>query len=222
MSTLNFTWGTDDSGERGWIAQGYPHFDTTPPQLMAHDVLEHLPRGMQHGAVADEALALGARLYLRMASGWLRTQPHQFGRPENLWYNEARRLLEADEVCAPAQAEPLTDPAMDELLQKATKDAVDEYVDQRGYLSDFELETEEGNSRHNASNILNWMRIGYRAAIARYKDHDPLDVMWLAERLIDTVEEYQHGEEGDRLIIKVNEKDLEFTVTCRRLYGENY
>ncbi len=57
-----------------------------------------------------------------------------------------------------------------------------------------------------------WMRRGVRACIARFKGRDACDVMWLGEQLDAATGKYQRGEDGDRLVVRVHEKDMEFTI----------
>lgn len=213
MSTHTFTWGEDQHGNNGWVLNGYDNFDVTDPRLMAHDCLEHLPRGQKHGAAADELLALGARFYLRVSSGWWWSQ-RTLGMVSvpDAWGRELERIHRDDHGDLPTcKLIPLDDEDMECEMQACLAAAVKE-------INSPQEEDEEPYVTLESDFIVQagaWLRAGYRAAIKRYKGTDPLNIMWLAECLEKEAASYTRGEEGDRLVITVHEKDQTATVTYK-------
>lgn len=222
MSTMNFTWGMDERGMHGWIADGYPNFDVTQPGMFSHDCLEHLPRGMKHGAIADELMALGARLYIRVKSEWWWSQRFLAEPPES-WGRELQILLQAiqwGEQPEPSIiTEPLLDDDMDDEIESALEHGARIANREHEYMASHDLAAGEQEPYTADSalmqNMAAWLRRGYRAAVARFKERDPADIMWLGECLDKEMQKYGNGEDGDRLSVHVHEKDMEFKVAHR-------
>lgn len=206
MSTHRFTWGEDVLGESGWLMDGHPNFWAAEPRNLAHDCLEHFPKGETHGPAADELLALGARFYLRGASGWWAQQRNRDPRsPIEIMATELvflHRELGGD---VPPLANRLLG-EHDEDIDQMVSLAIDVIT---GNLGDEELEPTFG------PNCAAWLRAGYRAAIKRYKETDPLNIMWLAEQLEKELEQYAKAEDGEQLVVRIHEKDQEFKITFK-------
>lgn len=208
MSTHHFTWGEDPRGEDGWLLQGHPNFWAADPRNLVHDCLEHLPRGEQHGPAADELLALGARFYLRGTSGWWEQQAAgPFADRRN------RVQLMTDELL---------------FLHRELGDSIP-YLESRS-IGDYDCEINaivanavdaiardqiEEVDPSFGPNCAAWLRAGYRAAVKRYKGTDPLNIMWLAEQLEARLQLFAQATHGEKLIIKIHEKDQEFKVTYK-------
>lgn len=228
MSVMNFEWGEDERGNRGWLPQGYPNFDVVVPGQFGHDCLEHLPRGQKHGPIADELMALGARLYVRVKSQWWFGQsfrvspPESFGRELEL----LMRAMRDDDGHAPAAiAEPmLDDDDMDDHIAGAVRHAVRianrELSYQGSYDGHGHPDYQEGSELMQG--MAAWMRRGYRACIARFKGRDPNDIMWLGIQLDEEIVKYQRGDEGDRLSVRIHEKDMEYTITHKPTAWSDY
>ncbi|MEJ7805001.1 MAG: hypothetical protein WKG03_03645, partial [Telluria sp.] len=187
----------------GWIARGYPNFDPTSPGQFSHDCFEHLPRGRMHGAIADEAMALGARLHLRVESGWWWKQRFSISPPDSFG-NELERLMRdvawGEQPPPAAIDEPLLDNEMDDEIEFSVIAGVKSANDEIGYNHP-ECTPYTGESEL-VQNLAAWMRRGYRACVARFKGRQPADIMWLAEQLDQATQEYKHGEGGDELTIR--------------------
>lgn len=215
MSTHNFTWAEDQHGNEGWIMDGHPNFDAATPQNLVHDCLEHLPRGEKHGAAADELLALGARFYLRVASGWWWSKDFNITPPQQ-WSYELDTVHRDGGTPPPCVNVPLEDEDMEAELQAALVQAVDLIS---GELLADELEplTIDCDWIVHAGA---WLRTGYRAAQKRYKGTDPLNIMWMAEQLEQELAKPRYRGEypGERLTIRVHEKDQEFSIRLKELY----
>lgn len=215
MSSLRFNWGTDEQGNEGWISATHPNFWAADPRNIAHDVLEHFPRAEKHGAAADELLALGARFYLRVASGWWWSQGYMVMPPET-WAGELRTVWDDLYTDLPARAAaPLDDEDMEAELQACLVKAVDVINEQIACSDDPELITLESYFIVNAGA---WLRTGYRAAQKRFKGTDPLYIMGMAEQIEAEMKDYEHGEEGEVLTVRVNEKFQTFNIDVRGLY----
>jgi hypothetical protein len=224
---MTFRWGQDDRGNNGWIPKGYPHFDAVAPGQFAHDCLEHFPRGLKHGQIADELLALGARLYIRVKSEWWWTQSFRINPPDQ-WAAELELLMREMRdggAAAPAViTEPLLDDDMDDEIEAAVSKAVRvanrELAYQGSYDDhghpDYEVESELMQS------MAAWVRRGYRACVARFKGRAAYDVMWLGQQLDEAVARYSRGDEGDELIVRIHEKDMEYHITHKPTRCSDY
>ena len=207
MSTNQYTWTTDDNGSTGWLQDGRPNFDVAGGALIAHDVLEHLPRGQKHGPAEDELLALGARFYLRVASGWWWNQSYMTSVP-NTWASELLNIYHSNHGnLAPRAVVELDDEDMECELQASLRDSAK--------MISEECEIELADDDPFIVNAGAWLRTGFRAAEKRYKGTDPLNIMWLAECIEKECDRFK-GEEGERLIVRVHEKDQTFTVTHKQ------
>jgi hypothetical protein len=219
---MNFTWGMDERGMHGWIADGYPNFDVTQPGTFSHDCLEHLPRGLKHGAIADELMALGARLFVRVKSEWWWTQRFNADPPES-WGRELQILLQAihwgEQHAPPSITEPLLDDDMDDEIDDALENGARIANREHEYMASHDQEAGEREPYTAESeplqNMAAWLRRGYRAAVARFKGSNPADIMWLGECLDKEMRDYENGEHGDRLRIHIHEKDMEFKIAHR-------
>lgn len=227
MSSMTFQWGEDDRGNRGWIPKGYPHFDVVSAGQFGHDCLEHFPRGLKHGKIADELMALGARLHIRVKSEWWWSQSFRANPPES-WGYELELLMRAmrdGDGDAPALiTEPLLDDDMDDEISasifQAVKVANRELAYQGSYddhgQPDYEVESEL------MQNMAAWLRRGYRANIARFKGRAAHDIMWLGQQLDEEVAKYSRGDEGDQLIVRIHEKDMEYTIIHKPTEWSDY
>ena len=222
MSTMIFEWKEDKDGIEGWVAAGYENFNAVAINQFGHDCIEHFPRGQRHGAIADELLALGARLFIRVGSGWWMTQ-RDFPKPEFTWASELETLLRDMEddsnACLPEWAKPAP-PAgehgaidLESIIQAAlvkTVPMANEYLfngdpdnDDKPFTLESRLIVRMGD----------WLRRGVHACRARYKDKHPDDIMWLQLQLDEAMQRYQTGESGQRLIVRIHERDMEYHIT---------
>jgi hypothetical protein len=223
MSKSTFIWGYDHNGHEGWVMKGMPHFDTTEPSNFAHDCLEHFPGGMKHGAVADEMMAVGARLWLRVASDYWGNQP-DFGDATEIWTDEvATQLAYIHERRTPEPKAPrkrrvldLTNSKMAELEDIiATSTALGQAVfnaEQESTGGPFYVPVHAPIIDHMAD----WMRIGVLAAVERYHELNNW-MVWRGDALDKAVLALnnENREHGDRLTIIVNESNAEVSA---RLY----
>lgn len=64
-----FEWREDQElGGYGWIMKGQPTFNASTGLGIAHDTLEHFAN--RYGSIADEMLAFGAILRVRVEGGY--------------------------------------------------------------------------------------------------------------------------------------------------------
>jgi hypothetical protein len=223
MSEMIFDWKEHDDAGTGWLARGYPNFGPTDWNQFGHDCMEHFPRGRTHGQIADELLALGARLYIRVAGGWWFTQ-RGFPTPAESWAGELEGLLRdmeddsrlhlPDFTQRPAPPAPeYRDVDMEKIIQAALVQAVaraNEYLFNGDPDNDDEPFTLESQL---IVRMGDWLRRGVHACIKRYKGRDADDIMWLQIQLDEEVRDFQKpGSEEHRLVVRIHEKDMEYTV----------
>lgn len=221
MSEMIFDWKEDDDFGIGWIARGYPNFGPTDWGQFGHDCIEHFPRGQKHGPIADELLALGARLYIRVAGGWW-FQQRGFPTPAASWAGELEQLLRALEddkraylpEFSPAPPAPeYRDVDMEKIIQDALAQVV---IRANEYLFNGDPDNDDAPYTLESRIIVsmgNWLRRGVHACIKRYKGRNPDDIMWLQIQLDEEVRDFQKpGSEGHRLTVRIHEKDMEYTV----------
>lgn len=68
-----FEWREDrEFGHDGWILKGFPNFNASGGQGIAHDTLEHFKKG--DGSLAHEMLAFGAIIFIRGETGWFESR----------------------------------------------------------------------------------------------------------------------------------------------------
>lgn len=202
MSCLVFDWtDSDERGLDGWLARGYPNFYASEARSIAHDCVDHFPRGQKHGPYADELMALGARLWIFLESGeFFQRQYLTYQTPEAIWGGEVRYILDDSEELSdrpPAMiSEPETafDGEIESALIVATKNK---------FLTADHPEIQ---------NLGAWMRRGVRAVQERYKGHNARDVHALYGLIQEKVEHLRTGEEGDKLIVRIHEKHLDVDV----------
>jgi len=220
MSTNIFDWKEDHQGNEGWVMRGYDHFDTTGVDSFAHDVIEHLPCGIKHGRIADELLALGARLHARVESGWWLQQRH-FGKPADVWATEIVYLLDAMRREGIDVKEIGPTPALENAKEGLTNiepiivAAVAKAVEQYNFdLYDDDDDNDEARAVEDETmqRMASWLRRGVLAARARFKGRFAEEIMFLNEEITHAMRQYQHGEHGQSLVIRVNEKYMDFTV----------
>lgn len=211
MSLMKFIWGEDDEfGGHGWIAKDYPHFNAIEPDRIAHDVLDHLPGGLKHGAVVDELLALGARWHNLVDSGWWGSQGY-YPSPENTFAHELTKLLRDMEnndrlyVGKPAASFDADVMPYCDILAETAHVAKDE---KRWN----ELEKTYGENNWLLKRMVRWMTIGYQAAEKRFAGHHAWEVSRLFDRLNKECGRYKHCDLGDVLTIRVDERALDFKL----------
>jgi len=212
MSRHIFEWKEDREGQTGWVLRGMPHFDVTQPRSFSHDCLEHMPGAMKYGAIADEMIALGARLYLRVATSFW-AEHEDFGEPESVWADEFMYQLEyifgdgTPQPPAPRKVRVLP-PELSELediIATAASLGTAAHND-NSYGNDSEYTVDSKGEL--VTNMANWMRIGVLAAMKRYNGCNEY-VCWRGETLDKAVEKLRGGEYGDQLIVTVHESNLE-------------
>jgi hypothetical protein len=224
MSHILFQWGEDQEyGDYGWLPAAYPNFNAVRPGGFGHDCIEHFPRGLKHGQIADELLALGARLYVRVDSGWWWRQQYMQTVPQSFGYELHRLLRDMDEqgVDLPDPGSvPLLDNEMDDEIEAAQREAVrvsnaehDRHSDDQDEPYAFEQEQIQWMGA--------WLRRGYAACIKRFRGAYAGEILALSEALDRASEKFAHGEEGDRLLVRIHEQRMEFSLKKTTGYGES-
>jgi hypothetical protein len=221
MSLMIFHWDEDEAGNEGWLAQGYPNFNVTFAGNFAHDVIEHFPRGLKHGPIADEAMALGARMHVRLDSGWWFAKSFMVTPAQTFAYEIhtlMREILDGGAEAPPTITEPPIDGHMEDEIVEAVRQAVERT---NSDIDNGDMHADEPYTEQSIEfvNIAAWMRRGYRACIERFKGRNPADIIWLGECLDKETEQYKHGEYGDKLYVRIHEKDMECSVRRVSLYN---
>jgi hypothetical protein len=222
MSLFIYKWGEDDNGETGWISKMHDNFDVSYGDLIVHDVIEHFPRGHKHGGAVDELLALGARAWIRIESGWFWRGPYTKIQPKETWGYEIRRIAEHNDLDSIPRAKPI-----DEIESDCDCDLVACLPFAAKEINEYHMEIE--NEDHvdlkgdepDLVNCLYWFRRGVLAAQKRYKGRSADEVMWLADQMKEelTNPRFANAQDGDELHIRVHEKDMEFKITHKSLYN---
>jgi hypothetical protein len=225
MSRAVFVWGEDQQyGNTGWIRKGMPHFDAAFDDTIGHDTMEHLPGGMKHGAIADEMMALGVRLYLRVESGWWYCQQY-FGDPVETWAGEVQRQLEyIFHDRTPEPGAPRSVPTEEEIGEEM------ELIIKQATLGGVRLFNREWQDDPNplvinpfgplAKNMADWMRVGVRAGMQRWNRssgsfHDAAILMESLGKKVKSMG--THHEEGEELVVEINEARMRVHCYKREL-----
>jgi hypothetical protein len=213
MSLFKYTWAYhDETGVNGWISKLHPNFDPSSPDLIVHDCFEHLPRGQKHGGAIDELMAIGARAWLRLESGWFYSKGF-WQKPEETFASEVVRIARDFDLRGLAQFPPISpidpDTEWDAILTKAIPLIPQGLIDEDAISEDDEPYTADDPA---LLNCLYWMRRGALAIQKRFRDKNPGDVMWLAECMERDLKRYERGEEGDELHVRIHEKDMEYDI----------
>jgi hypothetical protein len=232
MSRHVFVWGRDQEGATGWVLKNMPHFDASFGDTIGHDCMEHLPGGLKHGAIADEMLALGARLYLRVESGWWYAQ-NFFVTPTQTWTGEVMRQLEyilfnGTTQPGPVRSVPTEDEIGEEMeliIAESVRKGVEKFNEEFGH-DEYELRTLDliDPDGELAKNLADWMRVGVRAAMQRWNSPagSHYDAAMIMEDLARRVERIgTRHEEGEELVVEINEARMRVDV-CKRDLSEVY
>lgn len=229
MSLLIFNWDEDEAGNTGWLAKGYPNFNVTQAGNFGHDCVEHFPRGIKHGAIADELMALGARLRLRVDSGWWWSQRFLANPSESFGY-ELDYLLRA--IRHGEQQEPanIANILLDECMDAEIDASIDIAVARANRELEFDGEwTDQGIGPYTADspllqNMGAWMRLGYRANEARFRGAYAIDVMDLQQQIDEEAAKpkYRGGDYGDQLHVRIHEKNMEYEIKLIRPGREDW
>lgn len=206
VSTLIWCEG-DEETPAGWRLAGYEHF--APASMgaqVAHDCLEHVPGGLRHGRIADELMALGARFYTRVESGWWSTLSsglpvrQQFG--WEIFYLLSAIAEEGADVPVEIDQLVLPQPHVEDDIAGAFAFAEELEQQFRG--------KRWTDPRHYQASFVNWMRCGWRACVARYRGHSPGDVMGAVDRLTRLFDRTAPAPEaeGDLLQVVVDPRHL--------------
>lgn len=209
MSSLIFDWtDCDIAANDGWLARGYPNFYASTGRGIAHDCVDHFPRGQKHGPYADELLALGARLWIWIESGeFFRLQGISYTTPAKTWGGELQIIVDDSEGLTDHPPAMIEEPMLDDALDSEIECILDELIHRRGpSTSVWEVDGPQ------IQNLGAWLRRGVRAARARYKGHQAFDVFQLYQRVTSACERIGSGEEGDKLIVRIHEKRLDVSV----------
>jgi hypothetical protein len=227
MSRHVYVWGQDQEGATGWVMKDMPHFDASFGDTVGHDTMEHLPGGLKHGVIADEMLALGVRLYLRVESGWWYCQRF-FGQPAETWSTEVFRQLEyiflnGSPEPGPVRSVPTEDEIGEEMeliISGATRDGIEAFNREFAHGINEGVDPIDPNGEL-AKNMADWMRVGVRAGMKRWcrPSGTHYDAAMLMEDLARRVEKIgTHHEEGEELVVEINEAHMRVDVRKRDLW----
>ena len=214
-----FRWtdGSDnDMGLDGWnpiwipaSAQFSPG-DSKFPVSMLHDMLEHTIK--EDGSLASEMRALGAMTWMRGETGF-DFCPYQRHFP-NILANEIYDVLERawdtdlDQVLVkpPRTLALRNQNATEEIFQEIRK-----YLAWNGRVCDHReaLENEEGSPRFaiessELDHALDWIRIGYRAAIKRFGAQKQYSMCSIFQEGVRQLSKVRDGEVGQILTVKID------------------
>lgn len=198
MLTHRFYWEEwEDVGSWGFRAVERPDFDPITGMGIAHDILEHLPADPMH--VGGEFMAMGAVMLIRCDTGWFaRNNPYN---PDGLHHLASEFIqmwhqYEGASHFMPApvdhSAAPFRDADIEERFQIACQKG------RKLILSEFSYDGICPKEVREFCDIgLLWMRIGYREAKRRYRDHDPFTLSYFFDDLTEIAKiAEKHCEEG--------------------------
>jgi hypothetical protein len=188
----------EEYGSLGWKLKGKPHFEPFGGLTVAHDILEHFPS--DDGTAGGECEALGASFHVRGCAYFQGIKDAHFSVGEQTCPDIARLFRDQVEMPKCASVKKL-DNETEEELAKAYKGAVEDLK---------ESEIDESEASTFLQNAINWMRIGYRKAVKRYK-HNTCELAHFFHK-IETLVDRAGTEEGQEMTISVDIKTL--TVRC--------
>jgi hypothetical protein len=216
----SFDWREDkEFGHYGWIMTGMPDFNASTGLGIAHDTLEHFANG--DGSLTDEMMAFGAMMYIRGEGGYFDALPNNNNVPHLQLGGDICRFLQDERrgsihIRKPPRTYSIGE--MDSEIQLSIKEGV--------RLANSELD--DGDTPFSTGEVtdrmIGWMRIGYRKAERRYCNAAPIYLAHLFTEIRDTVDrQFKHGEEGEKLIVKVCQKSLKFRIYREEPdYGDDY
>ncbi len=220
-----FVWGTSrEHGTSGWIPASMPDFDPVLEGYgMAHDILEHF--SATDASIEAEFMAFGSIIYFR-------AEP-------NYWGMVGAYLTDPAEILSSDVARFLQDQLHRDTPVRWTKVAArlcDDTEDMLARMVKAVLREKrscefdrEQSVRYNADlrEALNWMRIGYHAAVKRWGIEDQiyrLDLFYTVERACDDILKNDDAEhfDGDILTITVDSELPSIEHTMRNLSDYEY
>lgn len=213
MSTHIFTWAEDRHGETGWLLKGMEDiFDAVGGRSVAHDVFEHLPRGRKHGVIADEMMALGVRLHLRVLSQWWWTKSY-LTTPAQAWASEIAQQLEYIQIEGYDVPAPRSVPEVDDETERIIAEALQPACAMYREMGFNAIEPYD----RLLQRLVDWLRVGVAAGAKRWPD--PANAMGVLEYIERQVDHLSQGRyEGDRLIVKVHEASMRADCHVKSAY----
>ena len=198
------------TGEIGWIPKGYKDFDPTDGTFAGHDVMEHFPR--HKATLADEAMAFGAIIHVRVLGGWF---GDSFVQPATALGEDMGRFLNEMEKGWLMMGDPGIVPAVDANGEYYINDIMMETIYFANAQSHaYETPGFEENDQRLAW-MEGWMRKGYAAAQRRWP-HNPYELARTFREIGRKVGRYTRGhEEGDELHVLVDPRTLEVQVNLK-------
>ena len=192
-------------GSNGWRMVG-TNMDPLGGMGVAHDCLEHF--GEDNVTVTSELKALGASLFTRAdyfsAKGKFETNPGVHIAADVPMILQAIR--NGDHITKPPATRPIPcEDCIDKMFSEVRKNWRDECED---------IMCRNDMARQFPA-IRSWLRVGYRMATRRYRGHSQWDVTNLFMSIEDAADKYlKHAESWNRLVVRVNFKDLTARIDC--------
>jgi hypothetical protein len=193
-------------GELGVISpQLKDYFDPTTGMILAHDILEHITP--HENSYVGEFLALGAFIYVRVEQGFY-TRGYDF---KTLGY-EIQNLLQShywqDGEQIPDCSVVFEEDLYQEEIFKAVEEGVKQFVE--------EGEIEDQNLIPSATQITNWILLGYDKAVWHYSEQK-IDAYTLCHEVFKQiqaqVDQWLKGaEEGDQATLTVDFDEYKVTL----------
>ncbi len=219
---------SENYGTLGWLAIDAPStFDPGGGQLVAHDMLEHMPD--TDDSLHHECMALGGVIFVRGETGML----------GNIWYTPAEAL--ASDIVSllsqyvaygtgflkkPPRTYRLREEWVENMIVEIRQHGIaDTLKELERYETNLDQEATYNEVIEKANWMADWMRIGYRRTYRRYEGwrRHSYDIGDLFRRIKEEVDAIRHPEEGERMIVRVSPKNLEVSVqriTLGELYPE--
>lgn len=220
MATLVFVCEEhEEYGGNGWRPIDKPRFDPLSGMAVAHDIMEHNPRGTE--STADELMAFGASIYVR--KDYYRDR--QANRPSSNFAGEIGDMLrkimygEVDQI---AHCPFRPNVRGNEYVNAEINHVISELKSWCESETDGELKL----SIVDEQNIRGWLAEGYRRTVKRYQGVKQYYVLSTFQQIEKQADEYlKHAEIGDQLTVRIWKRahigwsELDFKVVHRCGYG---
>jgi hypothetical protein len=194
----------------GWRPKAIPSFDPVDALTTVHDIFEHFPKTQVSG-IADELLAQGAMLWLRLEGGYFgEFNNHNFdlesmltkqvpGAWGMLFATAIARRMELEKAPVMGEsAEPLplrTEGVLNHIITRA-----DSLIGKTGIWGSFESRlanldlAQRTMLQRSVLGAAPWIRLGYRLAAKRYEGLEKRRLVRLFNQTISEVNEILHLE----------------------------
>ena len=217
MISREFIYKEDEHGNVGWIPEWLPNATSGDGRTVAHDVLEHMPNSTNRNSSEDELVAMGAVYYIRGETGLLYSPYRDITETiaSDIYFILSDSANNGERIRSPGFKYKLSDYSVDDTFKQATREGIKSFKE--NYEDDIDILDE-----NTYTYILNWMRIGYRQAINRYKNTDQGTIGYIFNQIQREVDKCKYINEYDKMRVTVNVKkaNVKVTILNTNEYGE--